>query len=53
MKKMKTEPPPCKNCGGDFYKDHTHIYHGEDVCDDGSGVYEPMETEFLGENDGN
>ena len=31
--------PPCERCGGDFVKDHTHIYHGEDVCDDGSGVY--------------
>lgn len=30
---MEASIPLCKNCGGHFTRDHTHIFHGEDICD--------------------
>lgn len=30
---MEVSIPLCKNCGGHFTRDHTHIFHGEDICD--------------------
>ena len=39
--------PPCLNCGHNLREDHTHIFHGEAVCEDGKGVYTPNNSEII------